>query len=642
MKISSVELEGFKRFKSKQVFNTEGRIIAVLGPNEAGKTSLIKALLSIKTASAFVASGPSQETTRGIAPIKDRPILTSKFRVEKTDKDALRSIPGAQTLRWFIIEKYFDGAIVTTTVPKLTRDLERREAVLRRIRKLTKDNDSLSSQALALSAPDLANLLEASLQDRDLPSEVITQLRALMKDLQVFKESDKASLIGEISELISKEGAQHPEDIAKQQLLGRTPEFLVFEEQDRNLLPAYELSPFFDPKGSPAIPRALQNFVTAAELDLKEAVDASRANDQGRLEDLISGANETLRKKMAEAWSQSEIQIRVRLNGTQFTILVSSNKGGFEAISERSDGLRQFVALFALLSRVKAKRSNGVCLLIDEAESRLHYDAQADLVQMLTKQKFAEKVIYTTHSFGCLPEDLGLGIRVVETAKDNTSAIVNKFWSSGIPGFSPVLASMGAATMAFLPVRFSVLTEGAADIILLPSLLREAIGAGSLDFQIAPGLSETGEFQLAALRNEGSRVLFLVDGDEGGAGIAAKLRKAGFMEDKQIVLRSSDKSKRYMTEDFISLPVYVAAINEELERSGVHLKITEDDFREIERPTQLKEWCSRNNIRIPNKVDVAYRVLDCISDGPILEEGKRAELARIHSEIIAGFNQSHN
>jgi predicted ATP-dependent endonuclease of OLD family len=52
-------------------------------------------------------------------------------------------------------------------------------------------------------------------------------------------------------------------------------------------------------------------------------------------------------------------------------------------------------------------------LLLDEIETHLHYDAQADLAQMLAKQEIVAKVIYTTHSMGCLPEDLGTGVRFI-------------------------------------------------------------------------------------------------------------------------------------------------------------------------------------------------------------------------------------
>ena len=65
------------------------------------------------------------------------------------------------------------------------------------------------------------------------------------------------------------------------------------------------------------------------------------------------------------------------------------------------------------------------------------------------------------------------------------SKIKNWFWSEG-PGFSPVLLGMGATALAFASMRRAVLAEGASDLILLPTLLREITGEADLEFQIAP------------------------------------------------------------------------------------------------------------------------------------------------------------
>ena len=117
------------------------------------------------------------------------------------------------------------------------------------------------------------------------------------------------------------------------------------------------------------------------------------------------------------------------LDGRVLHILVKSPGGQFDRIAERSDGLRQFLALLMFLSSHPNLKVPPI-VLIDEVERHLHYDAQADLVQMLAHQDVAAKVVYTTHSLGCLPEDLGLGVRMVE-ATDHLSQINNWFWSNG-------------------------------------------------------------------------------------------------------------------------------------------------------------------------------------------------------------------
>ena len=71
---------------------------------------------------------------------------------------------------------------------------------------------------------------------------------------------------------------------------------------------------------------------------------------------------------------------------------------GLSTLEERSDGLRWFAALVAFANALEARP----IITVDEIETHLHYDAQADLIDVLAAQEFASKVIYTTHSFECL------------------------------------------------------------------------------------------------------------------------------------------------------------------------------------------------------------------------------------------------
>ena len=74
---------------------------------------------------------------------------------------------------------------------------------------------------------------------------------------------------------------------------------------------------------------------------------------------------------------------------------------------ERSDGLRTYLALIAFLS--SKDLSTPPVLVFDEAESHLHWDAQADLINVLYDQNMASQIVYSTHSPGCLRMILGMG-----------------------------------------------------------------------------------------------------------------------------------------------------------------------------------------------------------------------------------------
>src|SRR6266545_878015 len=110
--------------------------------------------------------------------------------------------------------------------------------------------------------------------------------------------------------------------------------------------------------------------------------------------------------------------------------------------------MRAFIALLAYT----ALHGEGPppVLLIDEAETHLHYAAQADLVQVMTEQTAAAQIIYTTHS--------------------------------------------------------AVFAEGPTELVLLPALLREATQQRTLGFQVAPGLALVNRRTASSLELEAARV----------------------------------------------------------------------------------------------------------------------------------------
>jgi hypothetical protein len=125
-------------------------------------------------------------------------------------------------------------------------------------------------------------------------------------------------------------------------------------------------------------------------------------------------------------------------------------------------------------------------------DTHLHYGAQADLVQVLEEQDEAAKVIYTTHSAGCLPRDLGTRIRATvptyreedgETVQTDDSEVINKFWTKG-RGLSPILIAMGASALAFAATRRAIAERGSG-----PNLLRASgtslICAGPPEVRVA-------------------------------------------------------------------------------------------------------------------------------------------------------------
>lgn len=308
-------------------------------------------------------------------------------------------------------------------------------------------------------------------------------------------------------------------------------------------------------------------------------------------------------------------------------------------MAERSDGLRQFVALQAFTT---CERAENPVLLIDEAEMRLHYDAQADLIQMLSRQTVSPKVIYTTHSAGCLPEDLGNGVRIVDYAKNDegvaTSVVKNNFWNRDGGGLEPLLFGMGAATLAFFPIRRALLTEGESDMLLLPTMFREIFDSASLDFQVVPGLSKTSGINLPILARNGKGIAFILDYDSGGKAIEKKIVEASFDQAAIFFLKGLTKAELQM-EDFVDPKILAigahAALSERQPKKG---PMAASAFKSNGRLTAIaRHYGLRKPADIP-KTTVAYAILEHLGSNPgqkIVDPQKRKIFERIAQNIRA-------
>jgi hypothetical protein len=172
-------------------------------------------------------------------------------------------------------------------------------------------------------------------------------------------------------------------------------------------------------------------------------------------------------------------------------------------------------------------------------------------------------------------------------------------------------------------------------VILLPSLLREATGRSSLGYQIAPASSEAPAAHIAGLDLQAINVTWLVDGNAAGAEIKSRLRQHGIPERRMVTLGGAGSG--IVFEDLISIDVYVAAINRELERSGVPARLNKAELAHKNRPAALAGWCKTNKVVCPTRVDVANRVLDQKRDRPLLAWTRRNILITLDRRLNSSF-----
>lgn len=608
MELFQVELSGFKKFKDKTSLKTRGKLLAILGPNEAGKSSLLRALNLLDADEAFDLS----ERSRGA---EDKyPIIKATYLLSPEDRTAA----GISVGIWYEVTKYANGKrkwAIRPAPPE--RDYTHRPKLLARLKKLPKraigflaeSDESLLSETTALLDNIFQSQAELSEEDKQELVQIVSRWHSTLNEGSPSQVTD---FYNGLESSINIETSKSQRISAGEILWDRLPEFVLFGPEDRDLRSSYLWSEL-----SKSTPKALSNLAKVAEIDLPKLISVATTDpNDPEFDMLMERANEALQRNFQAAWKQSKVSVILAHREQSLLVQVCNNDRTRTNFAQRSDGLRQFVALRCFTA---SRESDNFILLIDEVEQHLHYDAQADLVQMLAGQTVASKVIYTTHSLGCLPEDLGNGVRLILPTEPDSdwSKIQNKFWlnrDKEEAAFSPILMGMGASTMAFFPTRSAVLVEGPSDSILLPTMFREVLNETSIGVQFVHGLSEQGRVSLPLLNSTGNRVCYFLDNDDGGRKLAKYLVDQNV--DRQRIFTWPAKGDAKL-EDFIDPAILAeAASNLARQHLGVDKLISAANLPKFGKWETISQACIEAGIPILKKVEVAYEILDLLDNIP--------------------------
>lgn len=278
-------------------------------------------------------------------------------------------------------------------------------------------------------------------------------------------------------------------------------------------------------------------------LDLEEEVKKGIANDrEQRILDMNDASN-TLTSLIAERWSQRRYQVVFQADGQHFITFVKDlNDKGLVPLEDRSKGFQWFFSFDMRFMYETDGQFKNAIILLDEPGLHLHAAAQRDLLERMKAYAKGNQLIYSTHLPFMIDFKRLDNIYVAEEIPKEGSK-VHKNWATADKDARFTLqAALGLSWSQSLFIgQFNLVVEGVDDFWLLTtfSTMFEEAGQTGIDQRLvvtpAGGASKVA-YVGTILKGQELNVAVLLDSDTAGQQAFEQLVHQWILQDKLIVM----------------------------------------------------------------------------------------------------------
>ena len=603
MKLKSAQVKNFRCIDDSTEFSI-GDVTCLVGKNESGKTSILKALELIKSVEGHKVDGDRDFPRKSLTDFDPKAVLTiTKWELSDEDVIAIETSLGSGCVGGKAIEisHRYNGStwniqisqekVISWLLSEAGCDATER-AVLKSIANTAEVKRKAAEMQAASTSPRLANLVQ--------------RITAFRKD-----DADLAAI-----DIVST----------------RLPKFLYFAQYDRmnGSVSLEALQQAVNAKQVSKNDEVFLAFLAYAGTSLKETAGLRKYE---QLTARVEAASIKISNQIFKYWSQNK-HLKVK-----FTIEIGRpddappfNSGNIMRtrilnelhemtvpFDERSAGFVWFFSFLVYFSQIQ-KTHGDVIILLDEPGLNLHGKAQGDLLRFIEKElRPKHQVIYTTHSpFMVPPNDLA-SVRTVEDVVNEHqdgefevlgTKVGDRILSSNKDTLFPLQGALGyEITQTLFVGKNTLLVEGPSDILYLQAASAE-LGKRKRtslnpNWTICPagGIDKVGAF-ISLFSGNSLNIAVLTDLAAGTKAKIEDIRRRKVLEEGRIFTAADFcKMSEADIEDFFGDTLYLVLANQSLGvkgKSAVTTKTIEDSGEKSPRILKRYEAAARLNTQLPD------------------------------------------
>ena len=481
MRLDTVEIQRFRNFVEPQEFVIEDDVTCLIGKNESGKTTVLKALHRLNPANGYSHSfdltteyprALLSEHRKGRKLSEGEPVRAT-FSLSEDDCSALADHFSAKPPIGSKVRagRSYDG--------NLSIKVECAISII-----ASAAGGDVSAQPVDIEVVAKGQSL----------ADCVTECKRLSGELKASGEAARADAVSKLDRQLVKYSYLAEDDMTDDQydaLCGLLPRFFYFSEYD--ILPgSVDLSKLAAKieQGEPRL-KSSDGAVVALLAYANEAPRDFLDEDYNSRKAELQAAASSLTRKVFKYWRQNpDLQVVLdtdmpivdhdaqghEIRHRTLKIELRDNRhGGVETnFDTRSSGFQWFFSFLAAFSQYQDS-ADRVIVLLDEPATSLHGEAQKDFVKFIYEELGAsQQVLYTTHSQHMVDPTKYEKIRAVTdlaTREDPERGVVVKplMLSADRETLLPVEAALGYSVSQhlFLGSGQHLAVEGSSDFIYL-------------------------------------------------------------------------------------------------------------------------------------------------------------------------------